>query len=115
MSYGDPDHAELAISRMDGFFIGQKRLKVVQKRGEERAFGTRRTVNNTKYGIPLFDGGKNGDRISSGGSSSRRFNAFGWGSGGDTSGQSDLQDKESLSDVFNQVTPESLLGLSMAR
>lgn len=122
VSYDDPDHAELAMSRMDGFFIGQKRLKVVQKRGEERVFDTSRTVNNTKHGIPPFDGSKNGDRIISSGSSSGGFYVFGydaldfgWCSGGDASGQSDLQDGESLSDAFDRVTPESLLGLSMAR
>ncbi|CAM9312884.1 unnamed protein product, partial [Sphacelaria rigidula] len=32
VSYTEPTHAEAAIARMNGFFIGNKRLKVVRKR-----------------------------------------------------------------------------------
>ncbi|CAM9187118.1 unnamed protein product, partial [Hapterophycus canaliculatus] len=36
VSYSTPEEAEAAISGMNGFFIGQKRLKVVRKRGQQR-------------------------------------------------------------------------------
>lgn len=35
MSYSTPDEVEAAISGMNGFFIGLKRLKVVRKRGQQ--------------------------------------------------------------------------------
>lgn len=35
VSYARPQHAEAAIGRMNGFFVGNKRLKVVRKRGQQ--------------------------------------------------------------------------------
>lgn len=35
VSYTKPEHADAAIARMNGYFIGHKRLKVVRKRGQQ--------------------------------------------------------------------------------
>lgn len=53
MSYTNPAHADAAIARMNGFFIGNKRLKVVRKRGQvsaqDNGGGSGCTITNHGY------------------------------------------------------------------
>lgn len=97
MSYTKPEEADAAISSMNGFFIGQKRLKVVRKRGQQTDRSSTNSANSTNStSVRASDlgytaggaGGGNGSNISVGAGSQAELDFF---------------------------TPESSLGQSLAR
>lgn len=93
VSYTKPEEADAAISSMNGFFIGQKRLKVVRKRGQQ----TDRSSDSTNStSVRASDLGYNNTGGASGGSGSSNIGA---------GSKADL-------DFF---TPEVSLGQSLAR
>lgn len=121
VSYSTRDEAEAAISGMNGFFIGQKRLKVVRKRGQQaERYKDSSDTNNGHAAGSGFSGGDHScgiDHAESGDSGhhvAHLFNSVGGGSevseehgllGGAGAYASNLE-------VFS---PEGLLGPSMAR
>ena len=154
MSYTKPEHADAAITHMNGYFIGQKRLKVVRKRGQqaERCPPSDNTPHSTCGGggrgcpsATTDDPGyaPNSDSSVLGGMMGRPGNADidvgielapdnfgsdvisnkdggGGGSGGSGSGVGGSGNNHSppgggLQLELDFLTPESLLGQSMAR
>lgn len=127
VSYTNPDHADAAIAHMNGFFIGHKRLKVVRKRGQQRASDGSSTANESGHingnnegvcGIRRSDSsgsGIGGGAISGGGGGGGGGGVIGRRGGdcGGGYGQSELHDGSQLDLDF--LTPEGLLGQSMAR
>ncbi len=108
MSYTKPEEADAAISSMNGFFIGQKRLKVVRKRGQqtERYADSSNSATSARIDDPGFVGSVGGCT----GNGNGNGNGSGNGSG---SGNSNVE--AGTPPDLDFLTPEGLLGQSMAR
>lgn len=92
MSYTKPEEADAAISSMNGFFIGQKRLKVVRKRGQQ----TDRWSDSTN-------------------SNSVRVSDLGYTVGGASGGNGNSSIGAGSQADLDFFTPEGPLGQSLAR
>lgn len=112
MSYTKPEEADTAISSMNGFFIGQKRLKVVRKRGQQ----TDRCPDNSgnsnsscRLSDPAYavSDGAGGGSVTGKGVGNCDI-------AGVSSGQRDLLGAGLRADL-DFFTPEGLLGQSMTR
>lgn len=119
VSYTKPEEADAAISSMNGFFIGQKRLKVVRKRGQqtERYADSSNSTASARIDGPR-GGGAGGCDGNGNGNSNGRSNGGGNGDSdgngnGGGNGNSNIEAGTPLDLDF--LTPEGLLGQSMAR
>ncbi|CAM9430719.1 unnamed protein product, partial [Ectocarpus sp. 12 AP-2014] len=130
VSYSKPDEAEAAISSMNGFFIGQKRLKVVRKRGQQTdrcldsSSSSSSNNNNNNSGRPRDPGYPAGDdscglaRPNSGASGNAGTNVV-----VGSRMNNDNEDSTSHRSILGSgsqadlefFTPEGLLGPSMTR
>lgn len=116
VSYTKPEEADAAISGMNGFFIGQKRLKVVRKRGQQTVRCPDNSSNSNSSGRvsdPAYAVGDGAD----GGSGSGTGSVKGFGNAsvaGVSSGERSLLGAGLQGDL-DSFTPEGLLGQSMAR
>eukprot|EP00903_Cladosiphon_okamuranus_P016667 g15369.t1 len=99
VSYTKPEEADAAISSMNGFFIGQKRLKVVRKRGQQ----TDRSSNST-------------NSANSTNNTSVRASDLGYTVGGEGGGNGSSSNVGAGSQAeLDFFTPEGSLGESLAR
>ena len=106
MSYTKPEEADAAIASMNGFFIGQKRLKVVRKRGQQADRSSDSTTNNNN--TKNSNNSTNGTNVRAG-----DLGYTGSGVVGDGSGTSNVgAGSQPELDFF---TPEGSLGQSLAR
>lgn len=142
MSYSKPEQADAAIAGMNGFFIGQKRLKVVRKRGQQQpgdrcyesntsSAGIGTSINKSSSPAGSVDGGYAGGgsmcgivRSDSGGggvSGGGAMNGVGGdgvsstGNGGGGSGPPLAFHRRETKLDLDFLTPEGLLGQSMTR
>ncbi|CAM9959662.1 unnamed protein product, partial [Scytosiphon promiscuus] len=119
VSYSTPEEAEAAISGMNGFFIGQKRLKVVRKRGQQ---ADRYTDGGTRRNGRGGDFGYAGSNSASGMAQAESGDV---GHGGihppdDDNVTSEISEHRTLNgngfqENLDFFSPEGLLGQSMAR
>lgn len=95
MSYTKPEEADAAIASMNGFFIGQKRLKVVRKRGQQIE--------------------RSSDSANSANSASVRASDLGYAAGGAGGGNGTSNIGAGSQADLDIFTPEGSLGQSLAR